>query len=72
MGPGTPGARGLRRLAAKGAEPFYPLIQPIQENVNEFVQILTRMAVRVIATNDPVAKIAADAQAELSRAIPLR
>jgi multiple sugar transport system substrate-binding protein len=57
--------------AAKGAQSFFPLLQPVQENVAEFTQILTRMAVRVIATGDPVARIAAEAQAELQRAIPL-
>ena len=46
--------------AAKGAQSFFPLLQPVQENVAEFTQILTRMAVRVIATGDPVARIAAE------------
>jgi len=57
--------------AAKGAQSFFPLLQPVQENVAEFTQILMRMAVRVIATSDPVARIAEQAQAELQRAIPL-
>ena len=80
--PGLPGALTAAELAAapqlgpvaeaaKGAQSFFPLLQPVQENVAEFTQILTRMAVRVIATSDPVARIAAEAQAELQRAIPL-
>jgi multiple sugar transport system substrate-binding protein len=57
--------------AATGAEPFIPTIQPIQANVNEFVQILERAAVRLISTNDPVTQICAETQAQLQRAIPL-
>jgi multiple sugar transport system substrate-binding protein len=80
--PGLPGALMPAELAtapqlgpvaeaAKGAQSFFPLLQPVQENVAEFTQIVTRMAVRVITTAEPVARIAEQAQAELQKAIPL-
>lgn len=80
--PGLPGALTPEETAAAphlaivgegatNAESFIPTLQPIQENVNEFVQILMRAAVRILTTNDPVARICEQIQAELSRAIPL-
>ncbi len=57
--------------AAEGAESFIPTLQPIQANVNEFVQILMRSAVRILTTGDAVAKICADTQADLARAVAL-
>lgn len=56
---------------AKDAAPFIPTLQPVQANVNEFVQILVRSAVRILTTSDPVARICEETQAELNRAIPL-
>jgi multiple sugar transport system substrate-binding protein len=80
--PGLPGALtaedigaapqlGIVLNAAKGAESFIPTLQPIQANVNEFVQILMRTAVRILTTSDPVVQICEQMQAELSRTIPL-
>jgi multiple sugar transport system substrate-binding protein len=57
--------------AANGAVPFMPMLQPIQADINEFLQILMRTAVRILTTGDPVAKICEQTQAELARTIPL-
>jgi multiple sugar transport system substrate-binding protein len=81
--PGLPGALSAEETAAapqlavvaagvKDAVSYIPLLQPIQANVNEFVQILMRTAVRVLTTSDPVAQICEQTQTELARAIPLR
>lgn len=57
--------------SATNAESFIPTLQPVQADVNEFVQILERAAVRMISTSDPMVRICAETQAELQRAIPL-
>jgi len=80
--PGLPGALTAEDLAAapvlaevakaaQDAVSLVPLLQPIQENVNEFVQILMRSAVRILTTKDPVVQICQQTQAELARAVPL-
>jgi multiple sugar transport system substrate-binding protein len=81
--PGLPGTLTTEDVAAapqlaavaegvKGAVPYIPMLQPIQADVNEFVQILMRTAVRILTTSDPVAQICEQTQAELARTIPLR
>jgi multiple sugar transport system substrate-binding protein len=80
--PGLPGALTAEETAAapqlkavaeatKGAVSYLPLLQPIQSNVNEFVQILMRTAVRILTTTDPISQICQQTQAELARTIPL-
>jgi multiple sugar transport system substrate-binding protein len=80
--PGLPGALTAEEIAAapqlaivaagvKDAVAYIPTLQPIQANVNEFVQILMRTAVRILTTSDPVAQICEQTQAALARAIPL-
>ena len=58
--------------SASGAQPFIPTLQPVQANVNEFVQVLMRTALRVLSTTDPIPAILAQAQSELEQAAPLR
>jgi multiple sugar transport system substrate-binding protein len=81
--PGLPEALTAAEIAAapqlaivaagvKDAVAYIPTLQPIQANVNEFVQILMRTAVRVLTTSDPIAQICAQTQADLVHAIPLR
>lgn len=80
--PGLPGALTPAETAATphlavvaqsaaNAEAIIPTLQPIQGNVNEFVQILTRAAVRILTTAEPVGRICEQLQAELTRAVPL-
>jgi multiple sugar transport system substrate-binding protein len=80
--PGLPGALSAAEIAAapqlaivaagvKDAVPYIPTLQPIQADVNEFVQILMRTAVRILTTGDPIARVCEQTQAELVRTIPL-
>lgn len=57
--------------AVVGAQPILPSEQPVRANSNEFEAIIRRSALRVLSTQEPVAKIMAELQKELESTVPL-
>jgi multiple sugar transport system substrate-binding protein len=57
--------------AVDDVESAWPSDEGIRSNLNEFRDILTRMGVRLLSSQDPTETIAAETQAELERTFPL-
>lgn len=60
----------ISEVAADGV-PLFPTHQAVRANFVEYSAIMRTAALKVLTTDEPVAKILADAQAELERAVPL-
>jgi multiple sugar transport system substrate-binding protein len=58
-------------VSAADVQSAWPTDQGIRSNLNEFRDILSKMGVRLLSSQDPTETIAADTQAELERAFPL-
>lgn len=56
--------------AAK-AQNLFPTVQGVRANYNDFANLVTKAAMRMISTQDPTQRVLADLQKELERSVPL-
>ena len=54
------------------AQNLFPSVPAVRAGYNDFATQVTKAAMRMISTQEPTAKVLADLQKELERAVPLK
>jgi multiple sugar transport system substrate-binding protein len=67
----NPHLKVINDEAAK-AQNLFPSVPAVRAGYNDFATQVTKAAMRMISTQDPTARVLADLQRELERAVPLK
>ena len=75
--PSAPISAALRKFLASEAEVkvvhfLDEAVQEVRAGYNDFATAVTKAAMRMISTTDPTARVLADLQRELERAVPIK